>query len=174
MATYGQPLERSATLHNRLVNGVASGAWETLPLAAGYTFDLFGPAVPIFGVIPAPLMTGTRAAGLKYVWLVTQWTAVQSITVLRGTDALAATADWRQVPPGVTPANMQRTAQEIRAAETAGWTPIGVYAAAPACGTTANNLGPFGARATIRLPLGVPLRLVVPEYGSITLTVTDA
>jgi|GEM_PF-6651515 len=174
VATFGQPLERTATLHNKMVTGTASGSWETLSLPAGYTFQLFGPDVPILGVIPGPLLTGSRAAGLKYVWLVTQWTVVQPVTVLRGTEALAAaTPDWRQVPPGVGAANMQRVADQIRAAEAAGWTPEGVYAASPACGTTADHLGPFGARASIRLPLGLPLRLIVPEYGSITLVVTD-
>lgn len=174
VATFGQPLEHTSTLHSRMVTATPAGNWRTLALPAGYTFDLFGSAVPVFGVVPAPLLSGSHASGLRYVWLVTQWTAVQSITVLQGTPALASsTPDWRQIPPGVASANLKRAAAQVSADETAGWKPVGVYPATAACGTTASNLGPFGARATLRLPLGVPLRLVVPQFGSVTLTISD-
>lgn len=173
VVTYGQALERAATnAHDRLVSGQTDGTWGTIPLAAGYTFQLFGPPVPLFGVIPAPLITGSRAAGLKYAWVITQWDAVQAITILRGTEALAqSAAGWKQIPPGVSPANLLRAADQVKTAEAAGWTLSGVYKAGPACGAPADHLGPFGARAFIRLPLGVPLQLVAPGYGGMVLRV---
>jgi len=173
VVTYGQPLEGPATISNgRMVSGVAQGAWQTIPLAAGFTFEMFGPPVPLFGVVPGPVVTGRRAGGMRDVWLVTQWSAAQTLTILRGTNALAeAAAGWRQIPPGVSPANLQRAAATVRTAEAAGWTKVGEYPAEPACGAAPDHLGPFGARAALRLPLNVPLELISPQYGGMVLRV---
>lgn len=172
--TYGQALEHGAVhVHDRLVPSRASGAWRIVPLAGGYTFQVFGPAVPLFGVVPAPVLSGRRARGLRHVWVVTQWTATQPITVLQGTAALAAAAtSRRQVPPAIDAANLRRAAGFVRQAEAAGWKTVGVFNATPACGATATHLGPFGARASLRLPLGVPLELVAPQYGAMILRLT--
>jgi hypothetical protein len=172
--TYGQPLETAGVrLPTRVVPGAPDGPWQTVPVAAGYTFRLFGAAVPLFGVVPAPVLTGPRAARARFVWLVTQWDAVQDLVVLRGDDALAgSTSPWRLVPPGVTSDSAAR-ARELAAQEQAqGWRAVGRFPATPACGAPPSHLGPFGARATLKLPLDVPLELISPEYGSMVFEVS--
>jgi hypothetical protein len=171
---YGQPLETGdARTANEVVQGVADNGWWRAPLAAGYAFRLFGVPVPLFAFVPAPVLTGTRARGARTVWVETQWDAAQTLTLLRGSDALAISApSWRAVPPGVTPAHAQQAQQQIHAAAAAGWQPAGTFVAAPACGGSAGQLGPFGARAALRLPLGVPLLLVSPEDGLLVFEVS--
>jgi len=168
---YGQPLEIGGVMTaNRVVQAVPAQGWWQAPLAAGYPFRLFGPNVPVFGVIPAPVLTGRPAARLRTIWLVTEWDAAQTLTVLKGTEALVgAVPDWQVVPAGVTTAHVQQAAAAVRSLEAAGWQPAGSFVAAPACSAAPGQSDPFGERAALRLPLGVPLLLVSPEFGSLVL-----
>lgn len=174
VVSYGQPLAATgASPQGSIVTGRPTGTWWQVPLAAGYTFRLFGPAIPLFGVIPAPVLTGAHAARARYVWLVTQWDAVQTLTLLRGSDTLAAVAQsWRLIPPGISATNNDQAAAYVRQAEAEGWQVAGTFPAKPACGASPDHLSPFGARATLKVPLGVPLQLVSPEYGGVVLEVT--
>ena len=173
---YGQPLESGGvTTTNEVVSGTSSGGWWRAPLAAGYPFRLFGPDVPIFGLVPGPVLSGSRAGNLRSVWLVTEWDAAQTLTLLSGTAALAAsTPGWKLVPPGVDAAHAQQAAAQVRAAHAAGWKTVATVTAAPACGGTAVGSNPFGDRAELKLPLDVPLMLVSPEYGSVVLEVAPS
>jgi hypothetical protein len=173
---YGQPLEAGGmTRANEVVQGSQSGGWWRAPLAAGYPFRLFGAAVPIFGLVPAPVRTGTAARGMQGVWLVTEWNAPQTLTLLRGTPALAsALKPWQAVPAGVDAKNAAAAAAAVRAALAAGWRPVQRLAAAPPCTGGPGQPDAFGDRAELRLPLGVPLLLVAPEYGDLVLEVRPA
>lgn len=173
---YGQPLEAGGiTRANEVVQGTRSGSWWRAPLAAGYPFRLFGPAVPVFGLIPAPVRTGAAAARASGVWLVTEWDAPQTLTVLRGTAPLAAALPtWQAVPAGVTAKNRAAAAAAVRSATSAGWTPVQRVAATVPCGGGPGQPDPFGDRAELRVPLGVPLLLVAPEYGDLVLEVRAA
>lgn len=174
VATYGQPLATAgAGAPGTMTAAALNGAWWQVPIAAGFTFRLFGPTIPVFGVVPAPVLTGRRAIGGRYVWMVTQWDAVQALTLLRGSDALAAAAQPpKLVPTGVSAANERLTAEYVQQAEASGWRLVGSVTALPACGAVADHLSPFGARAALKLPLGVPLQLVSPEYGGVVMEVT--
>ncbi len=169
---YGQPLEAGGvTRHNEVVTGTRSGAWWTAPLAAGYPFRLFGGTVPVFGLVPAPVRTGGAAAGIRDVWLVTEWQAPQTLTVLRGTPALAAALKpWQAVPASVDAKNSAAAAAAVRAAESAGWKPVTAVAATPPCARPGQQ-NPFEDRAELRLPLSVPLLLVAPQYGEMVIEV---
>lgn len=171
---YGQPLESGAvTTRNEVVQGTASAGWWSAPLAAGYPFRLFGPGVPLFGLIPGPVRSGAQARGVHDVWLVTEWDAAQTLTVLRGTPSLVGqTPGWNPVPSGISAANTAQAAAEVRRAESDGWTELASAAATPACDAAPTQINPFGDRAELRLPLGVPVMLISPEYGSTVLEVT--
>ena len=171
--SYGQPLERAATrLHTQMVRARRRGGWWQAPLAANHSFEAFGLYVPLFGIVPGPVLSGHSASGIQSVWLVTQWDAAQSLTLLRGTAGLAAKSPlWRQIPRGITAGGQKRAAQRVRQAKAAGWKQIGVFQATAACGYPATALGPFGARATLKLPLNVPLQLVVPSDGNLVFEV---
>ena len=170
---YGQPLESGGvTRRNEVVTGTHSGTWWTAPLAAGYPFRLFGGTVPVFGLVPAPVRTGGAAAGIHDVWLVTEWQAPQTLTVLRGTPALAAALKpWQAVPAVVDAKNSAGAAAAVRAAEASGWKAVAHVAATPACGARPGQQNPFGDRAELQLPLSVPLLLVAPQYGDVVLEV---
>ena len=167
--SYGQPLERAATqLHTRMVRASRHGSWWQAPLAANHSFEAFGLYVPLFGIVPGPVLSGHSASGVHNVWLVTQWDAAQSLTLLRGSTSMAAKAPlWRQIPRGITAAGQKRAAQRVQQAKSAGWKQLGVFQAKAACGYPDTALGPFGARVTLKLPLNVPLQLVVPSDGNL-------
>ncbi len=173
VVSYGQPLERAATrLKTHMVRASRHGAWWQTTLAAGYSFEAFGLYVPLFGIVPGPVLSGGSTSGVHSVWLVTQWDAVQSLTLLSGNSTLAAKAPlWRQIPRGITAAGQKRAAARVQQAKSAGWRQLGVYQAKAACGYPATALGPFGARATLKLPLNVPLQLVVPADGNLVFEV---
>jgi hypothetical protein len=173
---YGQPLESGGvTTKNEVVQGTRDGVWWRAPLVAGYPFRLFGPNVPMFALVPAPVRTGAAASGLRAVWLVTEWDSGQTITVLRGTPAQAAALrPWKALPTGISAANAAAAGAQVASALHAGWRNVATVTAAPPCGAAAGQIDPFGDRAELELPLGVPLLVVAPEYGATVLEIEAA